>query len=75
MPSEARPEVREVAEPTAPPGGVVVRVKATGMCRSDWHAWAGHDDIAFPHVPGPRAGRAWSSQVGAGVAGGRSATG
>jgi alcohol dehydrogenase len=25
---------------------------ATGMCRSDWHAWAGHDEIAFPHVPG-----------------------
>lgn len=25
---------------------------ATGMCRSDWHAWAGHDDIALPHVPG-----------------------
>jgi len=22
------------------------------MCRSDWHAWAGHDAIAFPHVPG-----------------------
>lgn len=48
----ARPEVREVAEPTAPADGVVVRVVATGMCRSDWHAWAGHDDIAFPHVPG-----------------------
>ena len=47
-----RPEVREVAEPTAPAGGVVVRVMATGMCRSDWHAWAGHDEIAFPHVPG-----------------------
>ncbi|MEV4641215.1 alcohol dehydrogenase catalytic domain-containing protein [Actinoplanes sp. NPDC049548] len=47
------PEVREVAEPAAPPGGVVVRVMATGMCRSDWHAWAGHDDeIVFPHVPG-----------------------
>ena len=30
----------------------MVRVMATGMCRSDWHAWAGHDDIAFPHVPG-----------------------
>jgi alcohol dehydrogenase len=44
--------VREVAAPTAPPGGVVVRVMATGMCRSDWHAWAGHDDIVFPHVPG-----------------------
>lgn len=39
-------------EPVAPAGGVVVRVMATGMCRSDWHAWAGHDDIAFPHVPG-----------------------
>jgi alcohol dehydrogenase len=47
-----RPEVREVADPTAPDDGVVVRVMATGMCRSDWHAWAGHDEIAFPHVPG-----------------------
>jgi D-arabinose 1-dehydrogenase-like Zn-dependent alcohol dehydrogenase len=47
-----RPEVREVADPTAPADGVVVRVMATGMCRSDWHAWAGHDEIAFPHVPG-----------------------
>ncbi|HZG90127.1 MAG TPA: alcohol dehydrogenase catalytic domain-containing protein [Pseudonocardia sp.] len=41
-----------MAEPTAPTGGVVVRVMATGMCRSDWHAWAGHEDVAFPHVPG-----------------------
>jgi alcohol dehydrogenase len=48
----ARPEVREVPEPTAPAAGVVVRVVATGLCRSDWHAWAGHDDIDFPHVPG-----------------------
>ncbi|NUS51623.1 MAG: alcohol dehydrogenase catalytic domain-containing protein [Nocardioidaceae bacterium] len=48
----ARPEVREVPEPTAPVGGVVVRVLATGMCRSDWHAWAGHEEIEFPHVPG-----------------------
>jgi D-arabinose 1-dehydrogenase-like Zn-dependent alcohol dehydrogenase len=45
-------EVREVAAPTPPPGGVVVRVMATGLCRSDWHAWAGHDEIPFPHVPG-----------------------
>ena len=49
----AQPEVREVAPPTAPVGGVVVEVLATGMCRSDWHGWAGHDDdIVFPHVPG-----------------------
>ncbi|MFF0991322.1 alcohol dehydrogenase catalytic domain-containing protein [Kocuria nitroreducens] len=47
-----RPEVRDVAEPTAPPLGVVVQVMATGMCRSDWHAWAGHDEIVLPHVPG-----------------------
>ncbi|WP_461471708.1 zinc-dependent alcohol dehydrogenase family protein [Microbacterium sp. HJ5] len=45
-------EVREAADPTAPDGGVVVTVRATGLCRSDWHAWAGHDDILLPHVPG-----------------------
>lgn len=51
--ARSRPEVRDVPEPTAPEGGVVVRVVATGLCRSDWHAWAGHDDgVAFPHVPG-----------------------
>ncbi|SFO74466.1 alcohol dehydrogenase [Geodermatophilus dictyosporus] len=48
----ALPRVREVAEPTAPSGGVVLRVTATGVCRSDWHAWAGHDEVVFPHVPG-----------------------
>lgn len=51
--ARARPEVRDVPEPSAPAGGVVVRVAATGLCRSDWHAWAGHDDgVVFPHVPG-----------------------
>lgn len=48
----ATPEVREVSPPEAPAGGVVVELRATGLCRSDWHAWAGHDDIALPHVPG-----------------------
>ncbi|RGC69267.1 alcohol dehydrogenase [Micromonospora sp. MW-13] len=47
------PEVREVPDPVAPPGGVVVAVEATGVCRSDWHGWRGHDpDIRLPHVPG-----------------------
>ncbi len=33
--------------------GVVIKVAATGLCRSDWHAWMGHDsDIVLPHVPG-----------------------
>jgi alcohol dehydrogenase len=32
---------------------VVVAVEATGLCRSDWHGWVGHDPgIALPHVPG-----------------------
>lgn len=44
--------VQRVPDPIAPAGGVVVEVHATGLCRSDWHAWAGHDDIALPHVPG-----------------------
>ncbi|WP_022887529.1 zinc-dependent alcohol dehydrogenase family protein [Glaciibacter superstes] len=47
------PEVREVPDPTPSAAGVVVRVGATGLCRSDWHGWQGHDDgIALPHVPG-----------------------
>jgi alcohol dehydrogenase len=63
----AVPEVREVADPVAPAGGVVVRVEATGMCRSDWHAWAGHDDdIVWPHVPGHELAGV-VVQVGAGV--------
>ncbi|MFI1437806.1 zinc-dependent alcohol dehydrogenase family protein [Streptomyces fructofermentans] len=46
-------EVRDVPDPEPAPHGVVVRVGATGLCRSDWHGWQGHDpDIALPHVPG-----------------------
>jgi alcohol dehydrogenase len=45
--------VEDVSEPDCPPDGVVIRVGATGICRSDWHGWMGHDsDIALPHVPG-----------------------
>ena len=39
-------------EPECPADGVVVRVGATGVCRSDWHAWMGHDPVRLPHVPG-----------------------
>ncbi|HET6259931.1 MAG TPA: alcohol dehydrogenase catalytic domain-containing protein [Pseudonocardia sp.] len=38
--------------PACPPDGVVLDVYATGVCRSDWHAWRGHDPVAVPHVPG-----------------------
>jgi alcohol dehydrogenase len=42
-----------VADPEPGPDGVVVEVRATGVCRSDWHGWMGHDpSIALPHVPG-----------------------
>jgi len=45
--------VADVPAPTAPTNGVVIEVKATGLCRSDWHAWMGHDrDVVLPHVPG-----------------------
>ncbi|MGW2419092.1 zinc-dependent alcohol dehydrogenase family protein [Streptomyces sp. NPDC001709] len=46
-------EIRDVPEPEPAEHGVVVRVEATGLCRSDWHGWMGHDpDITLPHVPG-----------------------
>ena len=44
--------VRDVPEPECPPDAVVLDVRATGVCRSDWHAWSGHDPVALPHVPG-----------------------
>lgn len=47
------PVVADVPEPELPKGGVILRVRSTGLCRSDWHAWQGHDPgVALPHVPG-----------------------
>ena len=46
-------ELKNVPVPTPASHGVVVKIKATGMCLSDWHGWQGHDaDIVLPHVPG-----------------------
>lgn len=46
--------IATLPDPSPPPDGAVVRVEATGLCRSDWHGWRGQDpDIKhFPHVPG-----------------------
>jgi len=46
--------IKEVELPKARPHGVVIKVGATGLCRSDWHGWQGHDsDITeLPHTPG-----------------------
>ena len=47
------PKLVTVEDPTPDPHGIVLRVAATGVCRSDWHGWMGHDgDITLPHVPG-----------------------
>ena len=47
------PTIRNVPDPSPAQDGVVIKVEATGLCRSDWHGWMGHDpDIKLPHVPG-----------------------
>ncbi len=47
------PEVRNVETPRPDDDGVVIKVMASGICRSDWHGWMGNDpDISLPHVPG-----------------------
>ena len=47
------PTIQTVPDPKPAADGVVIKVEATGLCRSDWHGWMGHDDgITLPHVPG-----------------------
>lgn len=47
-----RPGIELLPVPGCPADGAVVRVEATGVCRSDWHAWRGHDPVPLPQVPG-----------------------
>jgi alcohol dehydrogenase len=42
----------QAADPACPADGVVIAVGATGVCRSDWHAWKGRDPVALPHIGG-----------------------
>ncbi|MCL5282254.1 MAG: zinc-dependent alcohol dehydrogenase family protein [Planctomycetes bacterium] len=46
--------IAQVADPVPDRDGVVIEVRASGICRSDWHGWLGHDpDITrLPHIPG-----------------------
>jgi alcohol dehydrogenase len=48
----ATPVLTQAADPACPDDGVVIAVGATGVCRSDWHAWKGHDPVALPHIGG-----------------------
>lgn len=46
-------KIQNVPDPTPHNDGVVIRVQANGICRSDWHGWMGHDsDVHLPHIPG-----------------------
>ena len=48
-----RPEVAAVPDVPVARHGAVLQVAATGLCRSDWHGWQGHDaGIRLPYVPG-----------------------
>lgn len=60
------PSVVDVPAPECPPGGAVLEVRATGVCRSDWHAWQGHEPVPLPHIPGHELAGVVAS-VGAGV--------
>lgn len=45
--------IENIPDPTPSHDGAVIKVKSSGLCRSDWHGWMGHDDdITLPHVPG-----------------------
>ncbi|MCU6598979.1 alcohol dehydrogenase catalytic domain-containing protein [Peribacillus frigoritolerans] len=34
--------IKNVADSTLTPDGVILKLEATGVCRSDWHAWQGN---------------------------------
>lgn len=49
--------VREMPDPQTPPNGAIIRVEANGICRTDWHLWAGDwswvgIQLPTPHVLG-----------------------
>ncbi len=45
--------IENVSDPKVEKDGAIIQVKATGICRSDWQGWMGHDaDVRVPHVPG-----------------------
>ena len=46
--------IENVADPELPKNGIIMKVRATGVCRSDWHTWMRHyrDQIRLPLIPG-----------------------
>jgi D-arabinose 1-dehydrogenase-like Zn-dependent alcohol dehydrogenase len=44
--------IQTMPDPQATRGGIIVDVKANGVCRSDWHAWMGDIPRNYPIVLG-----------------------
>lgn len=45
--------IEDVAEPDCPEDGVVLKVMACGVCRSDWHGWTGeHPRVKLGQIGG-----------------------
>lgn len=44
--------LREVPKPECQPHGVLLKVMANGVCRSDWHKWHGHYSRKYPMILG-----------------------
>ena len=47
------PTLQDLDDPAPEIHGVVIKVEASGVCRSDYSGWKGHDPVInLPHVPG-----------------------
>jgi L-iditol 2-dehydrogenase len=45
--------IRELSDPSCPPGGVVVKVLAANVCSTDLHMWEkGHPALRYPRILG-----------------------
>lgn len=48
--------IEDVADPTGDKDGVIIDIKACGVCRSDWHGWQGEwpgfTNSSLPHIFG-----------------------
>ena len=49
----APPQIETIDDPTCPADGVVIEIRACGVCRTDHHGWSGHHPaVRLPHVMG-----------------------
>jgi propanol-preferring alcohol dehydrogenase len=49
-------EIRHVPLPEMGPDDAIVKITASGICRSDWHFWCGHMHLPLPTVLGHEIG-------------------